>query len=41
MLGLDHGTFSRSVSHLEPDIRTPTLRLMPDKAHLQCWLYPR
>ena len=37
----DLGHLIRSVSHLEPDIRTPTLRLMPDKAHLQYWLYPR
>jgi esterase/lipase superfamily enzyme len=37
----DLGHLIRSVSHLEPDVRTPTLRLMPDKAHLQYWLYPR
>jgi esterase/lipase superfamily enzyme len=36
----DLGRLIRSLTHLEPDIRTPTLRFMPDKAHLQYWLYP-
>ena len=36
----DLGRLIRSVSHLEPDIRTPTLALMPDKAHLKYWRYP-
>jgi esterase/lipase superfamily enzyme len=36
----DLGRLIRSVSHLEPDLRTPTLALMPDKAHLKYWRYP-
>lgn len=30
----------RSLTHLPPDLRTPTLKFMPDKAHVQYWLYP-
>jgi hypothetical protein len=36
----DLGRLIRSVKHMEPESRTPELRLMPDKAHLQYWLYP-
>lgn len=36
----DVGHLLRSLSHLSPDSRTPTLRLMPDKQHVQYWLYP-
>jgi len=36
----DVGRLLRSLAHLSPDMRTPTLRLMPDKAHVQYWLYP-
>ncbi len=34
----DVGRLLRSLAHLSPDMRTPTLRLMPDKAHVQYWL---
>jgi hypothetical protein len=37
----DLGRLIRSVTHLKPNERTPTLRLMPDQAHVQYWLYPR
>ena len=36
----DLGRLLRSLTHLPPDLRTPTLRFMPDKAHVQYWLYP-
>lgn len=36
----DVGHLLRSLAHLAPDMRTPTLRLMPDKQHVQYWLYP-
>ncbi|MCK1479451.1 alpha/beta hydrolase [Bradyrhizobium sp. 197] len=36
----DVGHLLRSLGHLAPDMRTPTLRLMPDKQHVQYWLYP-
>ncbi|WP_167358233.1 alpha/beta hydrolase [Bradyrhizobium stylosanthis] len=36
----DVGRLLRSLSHLSPDNRTPTLRLMPDRQHVQYWLYP-
>lgn len=37
----DLGRLIRSLTHLPPDVRTPTLKYMPDKAHVQYWLYPR
>jgi hypothetical protein len=37
----DLGHLIRSLTHIEPDARTPTLKFMPDKAHLQYWQYPR
>lgn len=37
----DLGHLIRSLTHVEPDARTPTLKFMPDKAHVQYWLYPR
>jgi hypothetical protein len=36
----DLGRLIRSLTHLPPDVRTPTLRFMPDKAHVEYWLYP-
>ena len=37
----DLGRLIRSLTHLKPDQRTPALRLMPDQARVQYWLYPR
>jgi esterase/lipase superfamily enzyme len=36
----DLGRLIRSLTHLPPDVRTPTLKFMPDKAHVEYWLYP-
>ena len=36
----DVGHLLRSLTHLAPDLRTPTLRMMPDRQHVQYWLYP-
>jgi esterase/lipase superfamily enzyme len=37
----DLGRLISSQMHLLPNERTPTLRFMPDKAHVKYWLYPR
>ena len=37
----DLGHLIKSVTHLPPDQRTPTLKFMPDREHLKYWLYPR
>jgi esterase/lipase superfamily enzyme len=37
----DVGRILRSLVHLSPDMRTPTLRLMRDKQNDQYWLYPK
>jgi esterase/lipase superfamily enzyme len=37
----DLASLLQSASHIAPDIRTPTLRFVPDKDHVQYWLYPR
>jgi hypothetical protein len=37
----DLGRLIRSLTHIDPDQRTPILQLMPDKAHLKYWMYPR
>ena len=31
----------RSLTHLPPNARIPTLKFMPDKANVEYWLYPR
>lgn len=36
----DLGRLIRSLTHLPPDLRTPTLKFMPDKANVKYWLYP-
>jgi esterase/lipase superfamily enzyme len=36
----DLGRLIRSLTHLPPDARTPTLKLMPDKATFKYWSYP-
>jgi esterase/lipase superfamily enzyme len=53
MFGLNHGTFSASRSVLDdigrrissgthpPNLRSPTLRLMPDDKTVAYWLYPK
>jgi esterase/lipase superfamily enzyme len=37
----DLGHLIRSITHLAPDARTPTLKIMQDTAHEQYWLYPQ
>lgn len=36
----DLGRLIRSITHLPPDLRTPTLKFMPNKTHVRYWLYP-
>jgi esterase/lipase superfamily enzyme len=36
----DLGRLIRSLTHLPPDIRTPTLKFMPDKVSFKYWSYP-
>lgn len=36
----DLGRLLRSLTHLPPDARTPTLKFMPDKATFTYWSYP-
>lgn len=36
----DLGHLIRSLSHLKPDMRTPTLQFVPDRANVKYWLYP-
>lgn len=37
----DLGHLIRSLTHLKPDMRTPTLKFVPDRANVRYWLYPR
>ena len=37
----DLGHLIRSITHLAPDARTPTLKIMQDTAHEEYWLYPQ
>ncbi|WP_375308868.1 alpha/beta hydrolase [Bradyrhizobium sp. A11] len=36
----DLGRIISSSEHLRPEVRTPTLKLMPNKEQLKYWLYP-
>ena len=36
----DLGRLIRSLTHLPPDVRTPTLKFMPNKARVEYWSYP-
>lgn len=36
----DLGHLIRSLTHLPPDVRTPTLKVLPDAANIPYWLYP-
>jgi len=36
----DLGHLIRSLTHLKPDMRTPTLQFVPDRSNVKYWLYP-